>query len=109
MCVYSVFLRTAEGVRTTKEVLERLIHSPFKQFENYEIFKGVFFGVSVQVEWMDEYFNRTVVRFEDEYIPLSTYDLEVKLWYQKQYFLRDHEDEWRDRSRRCSPTRFARA
>jgi hypothetical protein len=95
MCrFYSVFLRTAAGVRKTKEVLESLINSPFKQIENYEIFSGTFLGVTVRVEWMDDDLNRTVVQFNDEYIPLSTYDLEVKIWYDEHAFIRDYEEEW---------------
>jgi hypothetical protein len=95
MCVfYSVFLRTAAGVRKTKEVLEALINSPMKQFENYEIFDGRFLGVTIQVEWMDDDLNQTVVKFNDEYIPLSTYDLEIKIGYDKHAFIRDHREEW---------------
>lgn len=95
MCVfYSVFLRTAASVRKTKEVLEELINSPLKQFENYEIFDGKFLGMTIQVEWMEDELNQKVVQFNDEYIPLSTYDLEIKIWYDKYVFIRDHEEEW---------------
>jgi hypothetical protein len=95
MCVfYSVFLRTAAGVRTTKAVLERLINSPFKRFENYEIFSGSFLGITIEVEWMDDELNQTVVQFNDKYIPLSTYDLEIKIRYDKQAFMHDHREEW---------------
>jgi hypothetical protein len=95
MCVYySVFLRTAAGVRETKEVLESLINSPFKQFKDYEIFSGSFLGMTVKVEWMDDELNQTVVQFNDEYIPLSTYDLEIKIRYDKHAFMHDHQEEW---------------
>jgi hypothetical protein len=95
MCVfYSVFLRTAEGVRRTKEVLEQLINSPLKQLGNYEIFTGTFLGVIVQAAWMDDDLNQTVVQYHDEFIPLSTYDLEIKIWYDKHAFIRDHREEW---------------
>lgn len=94
MCVsYSVFLRTAEGVRNTKEVLEDLINSPFQQFENHEIFSGKVLGMTFKVEWMEDDLNQSVVRFNDEYIPLSTYDLEIKIWYDEHFFIRDHCEE----------------
>ena len=92
---YTVFLRTAAGVRKTKEVLEALINTPFKQFENYEIFNGTFLGVMLQVEWIDEHLNQSVVKFNDEYIPLSTYDLEIKIWYEEHFYIRDHGEELR--------------
>lgn len=91
---YTVFLRTAAGVRKAKEVMERLVNSPFQQFENYEIFSGTFFGVIIQVEWIDDHLNHSVVQFNDDYIPLSTYDLEIKIWYEKHFFIRNHEEEW---------------
>ena len=95
MCLfYSVFLRTAESTARIESILAAIINSPLQKNPRGEDFFGKFLGINIWIDWLDDDLNQTVVQFNDEYITLSAYDRELKIYYDEHFFIRDHEESW---------------
>lgn len=93
---YSVYLRTAESVWALRSLLEGILEKPFvKHNADKEEFYTNFLGLTLCLKDLDTDSEYELVHYQDEVIPLSHYDLEITISYDRHAFIRNYADEWK--------------
>lgn len=93
---YSVYLRTAESVWALKSFLEGILEKPFVKYKSgKEEFYTNFLGLTLHLKDLGADSANELVHYQDEIIPLSNYDLEITLSYDRNAFIRNYADEWK--------------
>lgn len=93
---YSVYLRTAESVWALKSLLEGILEKPFVKYDDgKEEFYANLLGLTLCLKDLDKDSETEFVQYQNEAIPLSSYDLEVKLSYDRHAFIMNYADEWK--------------